>query len=282
MQQYVEALQSEIGGKVSDHDLQLLSASASACWLQNDGTETAEDENAAVLNTAGNSVAEKQQAFDDTQTQLNQKLTDLRKQESSLEAPEAEGTGQGLKLAVIKFALIGLVLGAFLGCGWITLLMLLGDRFCDEEELQQRYGMTLLGSLRRFPEKGLMNRLCAALSGDQSRQTDLDALAGFAHANVEACLRKQPNGAEETPVLLVGCDAGKLSALTAAMNEKSGADRYRLCGDILREPAAVAMLQPGTRLVICEEKGSASRQTILNEQRKLRRLGCNVLGIISL
>ncbi len=282
VQQYAEVQQSEIGGKVADHELQLLSSSAAVCRGQSDSDEiAAEDDAAVVLKELGNSVAEKQQAFADTQSQLNQRLTDLRQQESSLEEPQAESSSQGLKLAMIKFAVIGAVLGAFLGCGWIALAMLLGGRFCDEEELQQRYGMTLLGSLRRFPEKGFMNRVCAVLSGDQERQADLASLAVFSHANVTACLRNQADTAE-TPVLLAGSDGKKLSALTAAMNEKSGTDKYQLCGDILREPAAVAMLQPGTKLVICEEKGSSKRQTVLSEIRKLRGLGCDVLGIISL
>ncbi len=284
VQQYVEALQSEISGKVADHELQLLSSSSSSAfsYRMQDAAEAAEEANAVTLKVPVNSVAEKQQAFEDSQTQLNQRLTDLQKQESSLEAPEAEGSGQGMKRAVLKFVLIGLVLGAFLGCGWITLDMLLGDRFCDEEELQQRYGLPLLGSLRRFPERGLMNRLCATLAGDQSRQSDLTALADFAEANVAASLRSKKTGTEETPVLLAGSQGEKLSALSVALQAKSGTENYRLCGDILRDPAAVAMLQPGTRLVICEEKGSASRQTILNELRKLRSLGCDVLGIISL
>ena len=286
VQQYVEALQSEISGKVADHELQLLSSSSSSSafsyGMQDDGAAAAEEANAVTLKAPVNSVAEKQQAFEDSQTQLSQRLTDLRKQESSLEAPEAASSGQGLKLAVLKFVLIGLVLGAFLGCGWITLDMLLGDRFCDEEELQQRYGLPLLGSLRRFPEKGLMNRLCAMLAGDQSRQSDMTALAAFAQANVAASLRSKKTGTAEAPVLLTGSQCEKLSALSAALQAKSGTDSYRLCGDILRDPAAVAMLQPGTRLVICEEKGCASRQTILNELRKLRSLGCDVLGIISL
>ena len=286
VQQYVEALQSEISGKVADHGLQLLSSSSSSSafsyGMQDDGAAAAEEANAVTLKAPVNSVAEKQQAFEDSQTQLSQRLTDLRKQESSLEAPEAASSGKGLKLAVLKFVLIGLVLGAFLGCGWITLDMLLGDRFCDEEELQQRYGLPLLGSLRRFPEKGLMNRLCAMLAGDQSRQSDMTALAAFAQANVAASLRSKKTGTAEAPVLLTGSQCEKLSALSAALQAKSGTDSYRLCGDILRDPAAVAMLQPGTRLVICEEKGCASRQTILNELRKLRSLGCDVLGIISL
>ena len=283
VRQYVESQQSSIGEKIAAHDLKLLTSSTSSHWVRNGSRqEAAEDDNAAVLNAMGNPVAEQQQEFTNTLTQLNQQLEDLRNQESALEEPEAEESGQGLKLAVLKFVLIGLVVGAFLGCGWITLDMLLGDRFCDEEELQQRYGLPLLGSLRRFPEKGLMNRLCATLAGDQSRQSDLTALADFAHANVAASLRNRKTGTAEAPVLLAGSRGEKLSALNAALQTKSGTENYRLCGDILRDPAAVAMLQPGTRLVICEEKGSASRQTILNELRKLRSLGCDVLGIISL
>ncbi len=283
VRQYVEAQQSSIGEKIAAHDLTLLTTSSSSHWMRNDSRqEAAGDDNAAVLNAMGNPVAEKQQEFTNTLTQLNQQLEDLRKQESALEEPKAEESGHGLKLAVLKFVLIGLVLGAFLGCGWITLDMLLGDRFCDEEELQQRYGLPLLGSLRRFPEKGLMNRLCATLAGDQSRQSDMTALADFAEANVAASLRSKKTGTAEAVVLLAGSQGETLSALNAALQAKSGTENYRLCGDILRDPAAVAMLQPGARLVICEEKGSASRRTILNELRKLRSLGCDVLGIISL
>ncbi len=282
VQEYVMAQQGEISGKIADHALQQLSSSSSASsyWMQNGSPETADDSEAAAFNALGNPVAEKQQAFEANQTALNQQLEDLRKQENALEAPEAAGTGEGLKLAVLKFTLIGLVLGAFLACGWITLDMLLGDRFCDEEELQQRYGLAILGSLRRFPEKGLMNRICAALSGDRSRQSDMTALADFARANVAARLRKQQ--ATEATVLLAGSESEKLSVLSTALSALAGTEKYQLCGDILRDPAAVAMLQPGARLVICEEKGSVNRQTIINELRKLQSLGCDTLGIISL
>ncbi len=282
VQQYAAEQQSSLSGKIAAHELQLLSSSSSSSsWVRNGSPEAATaDDDAVTLKALGNAVAAKQQAFTDSQNQLSQRLEDLQKQEAALEKPEAESTGAGLKLAVLKFLLIGLVLGAFLGCGWITLAMLLGDRFCDEEELQQRYGLSLLGSLRRFPEKGLMNRLCAALAGDSGRQNSLAALADFAQANVTAGL--QSRKAADVPVLLVGSDREKLTALTAALAEASGTDRHRFCGDILRDPAAVSMLQPGTTVVICEEKGSSRRQTILGELRKLRSLGCEVLGIISL
>ncbi len=281
VQQYVEALQGRIAEKIAAHDLQLLSASS---YQMKNGSTTdgGNSGEGAALNAMGNAVAAKQQDYENTVRDLNQRLEDLQTQQSELEEPALDDIGHGLKKATVKFALIGLVLGAFLGCGWITLVMLLGDSFCDEEELQQRYGLTLLGSLRRFPEKGIMNCICAALSGDQGRQTDLTSLADFAQSNVAACLRRKQMDAENTPVLLAGSDDEKLAALGAALTKKSGTDGYQLCGDILRDPAAVAMLQPGARVVICEEKGSAKRQTIVNEVRKLSGLGCDVLGIISL
>ncbi len=277
VQQYVAEMQNDIAGKIAAHDLQLLSVTS---YRMNNGSAS-NSTDGATLNALGNSVATRQQDMENTLRDLNQKLEDFQSQKNELEEPEKpEGIGTGLKKEAIKFAFIGLVLGAFLGCGWITLDMLFGDRFCDEDELQQRYGLAVLGSLRRFPEKGLVNRACAALSGDRNRQADMSTLAELARSNVAACLRNQQE--TEATVLFVGSENKKFSALTAALSEMSGAEKYQLCGDILQDPAAVAMLQPGVHVVVCEEKGSAKRQTIINALRKLQSLDCDTLGIVSL
>ncbi len=274
VQQYVLNLQSGIAEKIADHDLQILTATS--YWMSNGGA--ADIDNGAVINTLDNVVAIRQQEFESNLQDLNQQLVELQTQKSELEKPEEL---DGIAKKILKFILIGFVLGAFIACGWITLKMLLGDLFYDEEDLQQRYGLAILGSLRRFSDKGIINKICAALSCDKSRQSDLIALTRLAQANVAARLRKQE--AIDATVLLVGSENEKFLNMVAELSGGvSDGVKYQLCGNILEAPAAVAMLQPGVRVVICEEKGNVSRQTILKELQKLQSLGCDVLGIISL
>lgn len=275
--QYMESLQQTISEKIASHDLTLIASSS--CWVRDEDLQS--DKAGDVITASGNFVASKQDEFTKSQTDLSLQLADLKKQLSELTDPKEDRSSSSIQRQTIKFALIGFILGIVVACGFITLDFLFSDKFYDDEELKTRYGIFVLASLRRFPDKGC-GKICAALVGDKARQADMPTLASLTTANVDAVLRSKGLDLQNTRVLVAGSQCHKYTELEAAINSMDTSITYTFCGDILTNPAAIDSLLPAACVVICEEKSAACRSTLLSELVKVSDLGCYLIGLVAL
>lgn len=184
----------------------------------------------------------------------------------------------------IKYALIGLFLGAFLSAGWLTVRFVMSDVVLNEDEIQRCFGVYILASVRRFNGSGLWRRLLSRLSGDANRAATPEAAAALAYVNLESMM--EATGRRGEKVLLVGGDETALEETERLVEERISdtetPNRISAGGNILVDQGAVERLQNYDNVVLVVRKGSTRSQEIGRELEKLLALKKNIIGLIVL
>ena len=236
-----------------------------------------------IVISAKNGFNEKISALRDTIPALQTKISGLTEPEPPVKN-ELKQTSLGLSKAVVKYGLLGLLLGAFLPAGWLIVRFVMSDVVLDEDEIQRRFGVYILASVRRFDGSGLWRRLLSRLSGDVNRTTTPEAAAALARINLESIM--EATGRREENVLLVGGDETALEETERLIGEsKSGAETSKsisIGGNILVDQGAVERLQDYDNIVLVVRKGSTQNREIGKEMEKLLALKKNVIGLIAL
>lgn len=236
-------------------------------------------------------VIQAQKSLDQQILTLRNTILDLRTRISGLNQPEppvedaTKQTTQGFsKNSVIMYALIGLLLGVFLSAGWLMVCFVVSDVVLDEEEIQRRFGVYVLASVRRFNGNGLWRRWLSRLSGDVNRTATPEAAAALACVNLESMMKVAGRRGEN--VLLVGDDEGALKETERLIAEsKSGAETSKCIsvgGNILVDQGAMEQLQDYDNIVLVVRKGSTRNREIGKEVEKLLTLKKNVVGLFAL
>ena len=236
-------------------------------------------------------VIQAQKSLDQQILTLRNTILDLRTRISGLNQPEppvedaTKQTTQGFsKNNVIMYALIGLLLGVFLSAGWLMVCFVVSDVVLDEEEVQRRFGVYVLASVRRFNGNGLWRRWLSRLSGDVNRTATPEAAAALACVNLESMMKAAGRRGEN--VLLVGDDEGALKETERLIAEsKSGAETSKCIsvgGNILVDQGAMEQLQDYDNIVLVVRKGSTRNREIGKEVEKLLTLKKNVVGLFAL
>jgi len=138
------------------------------------------------------------------------------------------------------------------------------------------YGLTVLGSKKRFPEKGLFPRWSSRLSGDADREAGEDALLSLTKSNLSLLMRDK--GIEEE-ILFAGEDKALLEKTVQFMNDDIPYLHSGYAYDIFKNEESIAKLGKYKTLVFVA-KGNSDLRTLLNMKRKCELLGKTVLGVV--
>ena len=203
-------------------------------------------------------------------------ISDMEKEEKELPAEEESGSTGFSKRNFAKQAILGILLGGFLSVFFVTLPYLFRKRLPREEELESLYGLTVLGSKKRFPEKGLFPRWSSRLSGDADREAGEDALLSLTKSNLSLLMRDK--GIEEE-ILFAGEDKALLEKTVQFMNDDVPYLHSGYAYDIFKNEESIAKLGKYKTLVFVA-KGSSDLRTLLNMKRKCELLGKTVLGVV--
>ena len=203
-------------------------------------------------------------------------ISDMEKEEKELPAVEESGSTGFSKRSFAKQAILGILLGGFLSVFFVTLPYLFRKRLPREEELESLYGLTVLGSKKRFPEKGLFPRWSSRLSGDADREAGEDALLSLTKSNLSLLMRDK--GIEEE-ILFAGEDKALLEKTVQFMNDDVPYLHSGYAYDIFKNEESIAKLGKYKTLVFVA-KGSSDLRTLLNMKRKCELLGKTVLGVV--
>ena len=203
-------------------------------------------------------------------------ISDMEKEEKELPAEEESGSTGFSKRSFAKQAILGILLGGFLSVFFVTLPYLFRKRLPREEELESLYGLTVLGSKKRFPEKGLFPRWSSRLSGDADREAGEDALLSLTKSNLSLLMRDK--GIEEE-ILFAGEDKALLEKTVQFMNDDIPYLHSGYAYDIFKNEESIAKLGKYKTLVFVA-KGNSDLRTLLNMKRKCELLGKTVLGVV--
>ncbi len=191
------------------------------------------------------------------QTTLNQKRT----AQDALQEPKEEKLTEEKAVAdTVKFAVIGLILGAALAVVGLSAGLLLKDAIPGEEILRDKFGLRLLG---RYPVPGTAGKKNAidrrilkmedADTWSRNEAQHLDSIAAALCALVSE---------GDTVAFIGNADISAIEGLCgklAAAEELEGI-KIAACGDILADPAKTRQFASADSVVIAENTEKTSRR----------------------
>ncbi len=277
-EQFLDERKAPIAEVVAAHEISCLSAEVFRSW-------DADSEDVlpvqASLSERKESIRQKQMQVETGIYELQTQIVELRRQYDALQAPEKFVTLTAVGKSSLKFGLLGFLLGAFLAAGYRALRFLLTNPLVEEGEVMRRLGIVVLGSKRRYPAQGILNRINAALSGDEARQRTEEETCGFAAENLRSLLEISPE-AEASGILLLGTDEALVKDVYEKINAGWEGEKLGFTGNILYSTAAVERLRDYRRVVLVEEKGKLPFEKLQQECEKLRLLQKEICGIMLL
>ena len=231
------------------------------------------------------SIEELQKNYTSSITDMQNQLLDCNNQLSELEEPEPPvGASRTSVLKEgIKYGLIGFIAGAFVLAFVYALQYLLCGKLMDSDELNDRYGILLLGDyyapLHAHPNR--MDRWIDRMSGITEDKRSVESVYALSAANIMAQV-----GTEKNPKLLLMGNAKSedFDAAATALSEKlcsSGIDVI-VAGNVNESASAIEKLKQTEQVVLIEQRGTSRQQDIQKELLILRKLEKKIIGAIVL
>lgn len=276
----------QMNASVAAHRLELLSA-----YVGNDADaiipigmipETGANTSDASYQTSIEGI---QKNYTNSITDMQNQLLDCNNQLSELEEPEppAGASRTSVLKEGIKYGIIGFVAGAFVLAFVYALQYLLCGKLMDSDELNDRYGILLLGDYHAplHAHTNRMDRWIDRMNGITEDKRSLESVYAVSAANIMAQV-----GAKKNPKLLLLGNAklDDFNAAAKALSEKlcsSGID-VTVAGNVNKSASAIEKLQQAEQVVLIEQRGTSRQQDIQKELLTLRKLEKKIIGAIVL
>lgn len=231
------------------------------------------------------SIEELQKNYTSSITDMQNQLLDCNNQLSELEKPEPPvGASHGSVLNEgIKYGIFGFVAGAFVLAFVYALQYLLCGKLMDSDELNDRYGILLLGDYYAplHAHTNRIDRWIDRMSGITEDKRSAESVYALSAANIIAQVGAEKN----SKLLLLGnAQSGDFNAAATALSEKlcsSGIDVI-VAGNINESASAIEKLQQAEQVVLIEQRGASRQQDIQKELLTLRKLEKKIIGAIVL
>ena len=231
------------------------------------------------------SIEELQKNYTSSITDMQNQLLDCNNQLSELEEPEPPvGASRTSVLKEgIKYGIIGFVAGAFMLAFAYALQYLLCGKLMDSDELNDRYGILLLGDYYAplHAHTNRIDRWIDRISGITEDKRSVESVYALSAANIMVQV-----GTEKNPKLLLMGNAKSedFDAAATALSEKlcsSGIDVI-VAGNVNESASAIEKLQQTDQVVLIEQRGASRQQDIQKELLILRKLEKKIIGAIVL
>ena len=217
----------------------------------------------ATKNVIDDTLRASQEAVYDALDESRSNRTDAQLELKDLSAPS---TGVP---AVIKFAIVGAVVGMVLAAVWIALKGIVGIALLSSGQLE-RLGMTCLGSL--VVPHGLFARWAARIGHERVWADPAQAaryIAGRGEVSGKTVLL--------TSTLPLDQADPALSALREALLA-AGAAAVRLAGDVRMDVAALSAVSGAETAILLERVGTSDTGAVQSAAAYLEQSGCKVCG----
>lgn len=231
------------------------------------------------------SIEDIQKSYTSSITDMQNQLLDCNNQLSELEEPEPPvGASRASVLKEgIKYGIIGFAAGAFVLAFVYALQYLLCGKLMDSDELNDRYGILLLGDYYAplHAHTNRIDRWIDRMSGITEDKRSVESVYALSAANIMAQVDVEKN----SKLLLMGNSKSEdFDAAATALSEKlcsSGIDVIA-AGNVNESASAIEKLQQAEQVVLIEQRGASRQQDIQKELLILRKLGKKIIGAIVL
>ena len=208
------------------------------------------------------------------------RTTDVEKIKTQLEelkTPQKEaGYGKRQILsASVKWAVIGGVLGVFLGCAWALCRALLGGRLQNKQHMEDALQIPFMGSVA---QKGnIFHRMAARLVGEP-RWDDPEEAYSFITKNIGSAVEK-----EEQLVILTTLSEKEFAQtskdLILAAEAACGGALCVSCAD--RNARAISDLTEHKKVLLAERADVSNGQRVLSVLELAKRMDAAVVGFVT-
>ena len=266
---YLTLHSSEIKVNVHTHDLTLVDE-----W---EGSVTGEQ--AELIRVAQDSYNSELASLRASVSELQAKLLTLKVPSSlqTLVIETALKSNSEIAINAVIFGLLGMLVGAVLAAVIVIFIFVKRDAALDESEIQQRCGVLVLSSLRRFSGTSLWQQRLSRLCGDEKRAETMEDVAALARVNLCSALEAAGRAGEK--VLLIGQD--EVNDLVRLIGRESGVDVVA-GGNVLLDATAAEAMRSIDNVALVERKEGISYREINTELDRLAFLKKNVVGMIAL
>lgn len=231
------------------------------------------------------SIEDIQKSYTSSITDMQNQLLDCNNQLSELEEPEPPvGASRASVLKEgIKYGIIGFAAGAFVLAFVYALQYLLCGKLMDSDELNDRYGILLLGDYYAplHAHTNRIDRWIDRMSGITEDKRSVESVYALSAANIMAQVDVEKN----SKLLLMGnAKSEDFDAAATALSEKlcsSGIDVIA-AGNVNESASAIEKLQQAEQVVLIEQRGASRQQDIQKELLILSKLGKKIIGAIVL
>lgn len=210
------------------------------------------------------------QTLRDTLTQKEEALNEFPRPSA------ASSTGSGAVKAMIKYGVLGFVLGGFIIVFFICVWFLMSDRLYSSKELRTRFQVKLLGTLPAAG-KSKQNRIDTWLDRLEGRavQASADSEYQLIAANIK-------NHTENIKTILVaGCASNEsITQVASYLKEHLPALQIIAGGNLLQSADAILKLPECDGIVLIEQCGVSAYQAIELELEKISDLKKEILGFV--
>lgn len=266
---HLDEVQASISAAIGSHTVATVAQSCS-CIVSTDllAQQQAQSDNIAALQT-------QMQTLQAAREQLDETYADTQANWATVSEPVLR---PALLSSIVKFALIGFVVGVFVVAGIICVQFLAAGRVYSAKELKRSCGLPILGALASEKSK-TAQKLDAALNRAEGRpngSTDAEMLCLMAET-----IRSRAPQAHR--VLVTGdLPAEQLTALAAALQATDALRSVTVTAaeSILKAAATVSHVVAADAIVLAADCTVTRTDAVREQNEKIVRLGKQILGCI--
>ena len=266
---HLDEVQASISAAIGSHTVATVAQSCSR-MVSTDllAQQQAQSDNIAALQT-------QMQTLQAAREQLDETYADTQANWATVSEPVFH---PALLSSIVKFALIGFVVGVFVVAGIVCVQFLAAGRVYSAKELKRSCGLPVLGALASEKSK-TAQKLDAALNRAEGRpngSTDAEMLCLMA----ETIRSRAPQARR---VLVTGdLPAEQLTALAAALQATDALRSVTVTAaeSILKAAATVQQVNLADSIVLAADCACSRYDAVNDQNEQIRRLGKSVLGCI--
>ncbi|SFR86653.1 hypothetical protein [[Clostridium] aminophilum] len=233
-------------------------------------------------NTVDEDLKKKHTDFNNNLTSLQNSLTDRQKKLADLAAPKGTLiTKESVVKNVLKFGIIGGILGVFCAAGCICVGYVAKGRIHTEYEME-RYGVRVLGSYYEPVRKRMfsfIDSLTENLSGASAKSRDLSRVCEAAAVRLEGMMKAE--NCEGAKICLVGgIDEKDLNRVKEAMTADGRNVSLEVAGNLADDSEAIRKAQAADGVLLVEQKNASKKSAVETELAMLEDFGKRVWGAV--
>lgn len=210
----------------------------------------------------------------DQYLELNSTIIDLREELDDLEKESPVITLN--VTGIIKYAIVGFVLGICLMAFIYCVIYVLGDSIKTEEELRSCYGLPVVGRCApAAAAKGAIDKRIARMQNGNLDNMSADQMVALMAAKLSSLVKDK----NETVVLTGTMDEAVSRKLFDQLKAKTDV-KLEFAGNPLLNASAVEKITAADHVIIAERIHSSRRTEVQSQMEMLSTMEKDVLGII--